>query len=75
VKHTNKVTGFVGGAKTIAPISESDVQKIVNQMQVGTESHATRWNSRLVNMCVSGWTIHRLNGTVEEVNYDKTRCV
>jgi transcriptional antiterminator NusG len=29
VKHTNKVTGFVGGAKNRpAPISESDVQKI-----------------------------------------------
>ena len=38
VKHTNKVTGFVGGAKNRpAPISEEDVQKIVNQMQVGTE--------------------------------------
>ena len=38
VKHTNKVTGFVGGAKNRpAPISEEDVQKIVTQMQVGTE--------------------------------------
>ena len=38
VKHTNKVTGFVGGAKNRpAPISEEDVQKIVNQMQEGTD--------------------------------------
>ena len=38
VKHTNKVTGFVGGAKNRpAPISDEDVQKIVSQMQVGTE--------------------------------------
>ena len=38
VKHTNKVTGFVGGAKNRpTPISEDDVQKIVNQMQEGTE--------------------------------------
>jgi transcription termination/antitermination protein NusG len=38
VKHTNKVTGFVGGAKNRpAPISEADVQKIVGQMQEGTE--------------------------------------
>ncbi len=30
VKHTSKVTGFVGGAKNRpAPISEDDVQKIV----------------------------------------------
>ena len=33
VKHTNKVTGFVGGAKNRpAPISEAEVSKIVNQM-------------------------------------------
>jgi len=38
VKHTNKVTGFVGGLKTRpAPISEAEVLKIVNQMQEGTE--------------------------------------
>ena len=38
VKHTNKVTGFVGGAKNRpAPISEDEVMKIVNQMQEGTE--------------------------------------
>ena len=38
VKHTNKVTGFVGGAKNRpAPISEEDVQKIVSQMQEGTD--------------------------------------
>jgi transcriptional antiterminator NusG len=36
VKHTNKVTGFVGGAKNRpAPISEAEVMKIVNQMQEG----------------------------------------
>jgi transcriptional antiterminator NusG len=38
VKHTNKVTGFVGGAKNRpAPISEEEVMKIVNQMQEGSE--------------------------------------
>ena len=38
VKHTNKVTGFVGGAKNRpAPISEEEVQKIVSQMQEGTD--------------------------------------
>lgn len=38
VKHTNKVTGFVGGAKNRpAPISEAEVMKIVNQMQEGLE--------------------------------------
>ena len=38
VKHTNKVTGFVGGAKTRpSPISEAEVQKIVSQMQDGVD--------------------------------------
>ena len=34
VKHTSKVTGFVGGAKNRpAPISQDEVQKIVSQMR------------------------------------------
>ena len=38
VKHTSKVTGFVGGARTRpAPISEAEVMKIVTQMQEGVE--------------------------------------
>jgi len=38
VKHTSKVTGFVGGAKNRpAPISEAEVMKIVHQMQEGIE--------------------------------------
>ena len=38
VKHTSKVTGFVGGAKNRpAPISEAEVMKIVNQMQEGVD--------------------------------------
>ncbi len=38
IKHTSKVTGFVGGAKNRpAPISEDEVQKIVSQMQEGTD--------------------------------------
>ena len=38
VKHTSKVTGFVGGAKNRpSPISEAEVMKIVNQMQEGIE--------------------------------------
>ena len=38
VKHTSKVTGFVGGAKNRpAPISEAEVQKIVSQMEEGSE--------------------------------------
>ncbi len=36
VKHTSKVTGFVGGAKKRpSPISDAEVILIVNQMQEG----------------------------------------
>lgn len=75
VKHTNKVTGFVGGAKNRpAPISEEDVQKIVNQMQVGTEKprHKVEFeNGEYVRVKDGPFT--DFNGTVEEVNYDKNK--
>ena len=75
VKHTNKVTGFVGGAKNRpAPISEEDVQKIVTQMQVGTEKprHKVEFeNGEYVRVKDGPFT--DFNGTVEEVNYDKNK--
>src|SRR5690606_5722432 len=38
VKHTNKVTGFIGGSGTRpSPISEKEVEKIMAQMQEGVE--------------------------------------
>jgi len=38
VKHTNKVTGFVGGAKNRpAPIGDDEVRKILGQMEEGVE--------------------------------------
>lgn len=75
VKHTNKVTGFVGGAKNRpAPISEADVQKIVDQMQVGTEKprHKVEFESGEYVRVKDG-PFTDFNGTVEEVNYDKNK--
>jgi transcriptional antiterminator NusG len=75
VKHTNKVTGFVGGAKNRpAPISEEDVQKIVNQMQEGTEKprHKVEFVvGEYVRVKEGPFT--DFNGTVEEVNYEKNK--
>lgn len=75
VKHTNKVTGFVGGAKNRpAPISEEEVQKIVTQMQVGTEKprHKVEFeNGEYVRVKDGPFT--DFNGTVEEVNYEKNK--
>jgi transcriptional antiterminator NusG len=75
VKHTNKVTGFVGGAKTRpAPISQDEVQKIVNQMQEGTEKprHKVEFEvGEYVRVKEGPFT--DFNGSVEDVNYEKSK--
>ena len=75
VKHTSKVTGFVGGVKNRpAPISEDEVQKIVNQMQQGTDKprHKIEFMvGELVRVKEGPFT--DFNGSVEEVNYEKSR--
>ena len=75
VKHTNKVTGFVGGAKNRpAPISQIEVEKIVNQMQEGSEKprHKVEFVvGEYVRVKEGPFT--DFNGSVEEVNYDKSK--
>ena len=75
VKHTNKVTGFVGGAKNRpAPISEAEVQKIVSQMQDGADKprHKVEFMvGELVRVKEGPFT--DFNGSIEEVNYDKSK--
>jgi transcriptional antiterminator NusG len=75
VKHTNKVTGFVGGAKNRpAPISEEEVQKIVNQMQEGTEKPRHKVEFEVGEYVrVKDGPFTDFNGTVEEVNYEKSK--
>ena len=75
VKHTNKVTGFVGGAKNRpAPISEEEVRKIVTQMQVGTDKprHKVEFETGEYVRVKDG-PFTDFNGTVEEVNYEKNK--
>ena len=75
VKHTSKVTGFVGGAKNRpAPISEDEVQKIVSQMQEGTDKprHKVEFIvGEFVRVKEGPFT--DFNGSVEEVNYEKNK--
>ena len=75
VKHTNKVTGFVGGSKNRpAPISEAEVMKIVNQMQEGTEKprHKVEFEvGEFVRVKEGPFT--DFNGSVEDVNYEKSK--
>ena len=75
VKHTSKVTGFVGGAKNRpAPISEAEVMKIVNQMQEGLEKPRPKvqWQVGELGRIKEG-PFTDFNGAVEEVNYEKSK--
>ena len=75
VKHTSKVTGFVGGAKTRpSPISEAEVMKIVSQMQEGVEKPRPKvlWEvGEMVRIKEGPFT--DFDGSVEDVNYDKSK--
>lgn len=75
VKHTSKVTGFVGGGKMRpSPISQSEVMKIVSQMQEGTEKprHKVEFMAGEYVRVKEG-PFADFNGTIEEVNYDKNK--
>ena len=75
VKQTNKVTGFVGGAKNRpAPISEDEVAKILGQMEEGVDKprHKVEFVvGEYVRVKEGPFT--DFNGTVEEVNYEKSK--
>lgn len=75
VKNTSKVTGFVGGAKNRpAPIAESEVMKIMSQMQEGTDKpkHKIEFvTGELVRVKDGPFT--DFNGSVEDVNYEKSK--
>ena len=75
VKHTSKVTGFVGRAKNRpAPISEADVNKIMNQIQEGVEKPRPKVLFEAGEMVrVKEGPFTDFNGNVEEVNYEKSR--
>ena len=75
VKHTNKVTGFVGGAKNRpAPISEAEVLKIVNQMQEGTDKPRHKVEFVVGEFVrVKDGPFTDFNGSVEDVNYEKSK--
>jgi transcriptional antiterminator NusG len=75
VKSTPKVTGFVGGTATKpTPISEKEVEKIMHQMQEGVEKPRPKVLFETGEMVrVKDGPFTDFNGTVEEVNYEKSR--
>lgn len=75
VRRTNKVTGFVGGARNRpTPISEEEVMKIVNRMEEGAEKPRHKVEFEVGEYIrVKDGPFTDFNGTVEEVNYDKNK--
>jgi transcription termination/antitermination protein NusG len=75
VKHTSKVTGFVGGAKNRpSPISEAEVLKIIHQMKEGVAKPRPKvqWEvGELVRIKEGPFT--DFNGAIDDVNYDKSK--
>jgi transcription termination/antitermination protein NusG len=75
VKHTSKVTGFVGGGRNQpVPISQAEVQKIVDQMSDGS-SHPRHKIEFVVGeyIRVKEGPFADFNGVVEEANYEKNK--
>ena len=75
VKDTPKVTGFVGGTgNRPTPISQKEVDKIMQQMQEGVEKPRPKVLFEPGQMVrVTDGPFNDFNGVVEEVNYEKSR--
>ena len=75
VKQTSKVTGFVGGARNRpVPISQVEVEKIVSQMQEGSEKPRHKVAFEVGEMIrVKEGPFTDFNGSIEEVNYEKNK--
>ncbi|HWU84494.1 MAG TPA: transcription termination/antitermination protein NusG [Rhodocyclaceae bacterium] len=75
VKSTPRVTGFVGGTATKpTPITQKEVDKIMAQMQEGVEKPRPKVLFEAGEMVrVKDGPFTDFNGTVEEVNYEKSR--
>ena len=75
VKSTPKVTGFVGGtANKPAPISEREVQGIMQQMQEGVEKPRPKVLFEVgESVRVKEGPFTDFHGVVEDVNYDKSK--
>ncbi len=75
VKNTPKVTGFVGGTATRpTPISQKEVDKIMQQMQEGVEKPRPKVLFEVGEVVrVKEGPFTDFHGSVEDVNYEKNR--
>src|SRR5574338_772300 len=75
VKSTPKVTGFVGGTATKpTPISEKEVDKIMQQMQEGVEKPRPKVLFEIGEVVrVKEGPFTDFHGAVEDANYEKNK--
>jgi len=75
IKSTPKVTGFVGGtANKPTPISEKEVEKIMQQMKDGVDKPRPKVLFEVGEMVrVKEGPFTDFNGSVEDVNYEKSK--
>jgi len=75
VKNVPKVTGFIGGsASRPTPISDKEAQGIMQQVQDGVENPRPKFSFQPGEVVrVIDGPFQDFNGTVEDVNHEKTK--
>jgi transcriptional antiterminator NusG len=74
IKNTPKVTGFLGSDNKPQPISEAEAQRILQQVQEGIERPKPSVSFEVGEQVrVSDGPFASFNGTVEEVDEDRSR--
>lgn len=74
VKHSSKVSGFVGGKTRPPEVPEAEVFRVTQQMAGLAEKprHKVKFNLG-ENVMVTDGPFSNFNGTVEEINEDKAK--
>jgi transcriptional antiterminator NusG len=74
VKNTPKVTGFLGGRGRPTPISDTEAERIIHQIQEGVERPKPSITFEVGEQVrVSDGPFTSFNGMVEEVDEERTR--
>jgi transcriptional antiterminator NusG len=72
VNDTAKVTGFLGGRDTPAPLSDEEAERIINRMEAGKMKPQPKYSFETGDeVRVIDGPFTNFNGTVEDVNQEK----